>query len=89
MKKRFSDEQIIGFLREAEAGVSVQSLYREQGLSDASFCTWRSGFVFVANKDVAVRLIAFLLFKFSEGIGRCCSYLTSGLQLLAAVQVNR
>ena len=44
MKKRFSDEQIIGFLREAEAGVSLKDLCRKHGFSDASFYTWRSKF---------------------------------------------
>tara|TARA_B100000519_G_C13877555_1_gene266718 strand:- start:120 stop:383 length:264 start_codon:yes stop_codon:yes gene_type:complete len=44
MKKRFSDEQIIGFLREAEAGVSVRDLCRKHGFSDASFYTCRSKF---------------------------------------------
>ena len=44
MKKRFSDEQIIGFLREAEAGVSVKDLCRKHGFSDASFYTCRSKF---------------------------------------------
>ena len=44
MKKRFSDEQIIGFLREAEAGVSVKDLCRKHGFSDSSFYTWRSKF---------------------------------------------
>ena len=44
MKKRFSDEQIIGFLREAKAGVSEKDLCRKHGFSDASFYTWRSKF---------------------------------------------
>ena len=44
MKKRFSDEQNIGFLREAEAGVSVRDLCRKHGFSDASFYTCRSKF---------------------------------------------
>jgi putative transposase len=44
MKKRYSDEQIIGFLKEAESGVSVKELCRRHGFSDASFCTWRSKF---------------------------------------------
>lgn len=42
MKKRFSDEQIIGFLREAEAGVAVKELCRKHGFSDASFYLWRN-----------------------------------------------
>jgi putative transposase len=29
MKKRFSDEQIIGFLKEAEAGLAVKELCRK------------------------------------------------------------
>ena len=37
MKKRFSEEQIIGFLKEAEAGVPVKELCRKHGFSDASF----------------------------------------------------
>ena len=44
MKKRFSEEQIIGFLKEAEAGVSVKDLCRQHGFSDAAFYTWRSKF---------------------------------------------
>jgi len=42
MKKRFSEEQIIGFLKEAEAGVPVKELCRRHGFSDASFYNWRS-----------------------------------------------
>lgn len=41
MKKRFSEEQIIGVLKEAQAGVSVKELCRKYGISDATFYTWR------------------------------------------------
>ena len=44
MKKRFSEEQIIGFLKQAEAGVPVKELCRQHGFSDASFYTWRAKF---------------------------------------------
>ena len=44
MKKRFSEEQIIGFLKEAEAGIPVKELCRKYGFSDASFYSWRSKF---------------------------------------------
>lgn len=44
MKKRFSEEQIIGFLREAEAGLAVKDLCRQHGFSEASFYLWRSKF---------------------------------------------
>ena len=44
MKKRFTDEQIIGFLREAEAGVAVKDLCRRHGFSEGSYYQWRSKF---------------------------------------------
>ena len=44
MKKRFSEEQIIGFLREAEKGVPMKELCRKHGFSEASFYLWRSKF---------------------------------------------
>jgi putative transposase len=42
--KRFSEEQIIGFLREAEAGMAVKDLCRRHGFSEASYYLWRSKF---------------------------------------------
>ena len=44
MKKRFSEEQIIGFLREADAGLPVKELCRRHGFSEASYYLWRSKF---------------------------------------------
>ncbi len=42
MKRRFTEEQIIGFLKQAEAGVPVKELCRKHGFSDASYCTWQA-----------------------------------------------
>jgi putative transposase len=44
MKKRFSDEQIIGFLKQAAAGTPIKELCRKHGFSDASFYLWRRKF---------------------------------------------
>ena len=44
MKKRFTEERIIGFLREAEAGLPVIELCRRHGFSEASYYLWRSKF---------------------------------------------
>ena len=44
MKKRFTEEQIIGFLREAEAGLPVKELCRKHGFSEASYYLWRNKF---------------------------------------------
>ena len=35
MKKRYTEEQIIGILREGQAGVKVADLCRKHGISDA------------------------------------------------------
>ena len=42
MKKRFSEEQIIGILKEHQAGLSATELCRKYGVSDATFYKWRS-----------------------------------------------
>jgi putative transposase len=42
VKKRYSEEQIIGFLKEADSGVSIKDLCRRHGFSEASFYLWRS-----------------------------------------------
>jgi putative transposase len=44
MKKLFSEEQIIGFLREADAGMPIKELCRRHGFSEASYYLWRSKF---------------------------------------------
>ncbi len=44
MKKRFTEEQILDFLKQAEAGMSVKELCRRHGFSDASFYIWRAKF---------------------------------------------
>ncbi|TXH66396.1 MAG: IS3 family transposase, partial [Lysobacteraceae bacterium] len=44
MKKRYSEEQIIGFLGEAEAGVPLKELTRKHGFSEGAFYLWRNKF---------------------------------------------
>ena len=44
MKKRYSEEQIIGFLQEGDAGLTVKDLCRRHGFSEASYYLWRSKF---------------------------------------------
>jgi Transposase. len=39
---RFTESQIIGILKQAEAGTPVPELCREHGMSSASFYKWRS-----------------------------------------------
>jgi putative transposase len=44
VKKRFTEEQIIGFLREADKGMAVKDLCRKHGFSEASYYLWRGKF---------------------------------------------
>ena len=41
-RSRFSEEQIIGILKEHQAGLSAAALCRKHGISDATFYKWRS-----------------------------------------------
>lgn len=49
-KSKYSEEQIIGFLKQAEAGIPVAEICRKGGFSDATFYKWRSKF---GGMDVA------------------------------------
>jgi putative transposase len=44
MKRRFTEEQIIGILKEAEAGMKVMELCRKHGISDATYYNWKAKF---------------------------------------------
>lgn len=41
-RSRFTEEQIIGVLKEYQAGLSAAELCRKHGISDATFYNWRS-----------------------------------------------
>ncbi|WP_215762988.1 transposase, partial [Acetobacter sp. P1H12_c] len=41
-RSRFTEEQIIGVLKEQEAGLKVSDLCRKHGISDATFYKWKT-----------------------------------------------
>ncbi len=55
MKKRFTEAQIVGVLREADAGMPVKELCRKHGFSDASDYLWRSKFGGMSVSDAKRR----------------------------------
>lgn len=41
-KSRFAEEQIVGILQEYAAGAKVSELCRKHGMSNATFCKWKT-----------------------------------------------
>jgi transposase-like protein len=54
VKKRFSEEQIIGFQKEVDAGVAVKNLCRRHDFLEASCYLWRNKF---GGMDVTAEVI--------------------------------
>ena len=53
MKKRFTEEQIIGVLKEAEAGAKVAELCRKHGISEAT--NWKAKFGGMTVSDAELK----------------------------------
>ena len=43
-KKRFSEEQIIGVLKSAEAGMAVKEVCRQHGITETTYYRWKKKF---------------------------------------------
>ena len=51
-QKRYTEEQIIGFLKAHEAGAKVGDLVREHGFSEQSFYRWKSKYGGMEVSDI-------------------------------------
>jgi len=51
-KSRFSENQIVGILKEVEAGRLVKEVCREHGISDATYYQWKSKYGGMEVSDI-------------------------------------
>jgi putative transposase len=51
-QSRYSEEQIVGILKEAEAGISVAELCRKYGMSDATYYNWKAKYGGMTASDL-------------------------------------
>jgi putative transposase len=51
-KSRFSEQQIISILKQADAGIKVQDLCRQHGISDATYYKWKSKYGGMEASDI-------------------------------------
>jgi putative transposase len=52
MKKRYTEEQIIRILREAESGKTITSVCRQYGIAEATFYRWRQKYQGMAESEL-------------------------------------
>jgi putative transposase len=51
-RSRFTEQQIVGVLKQAEAGVPVKELCRKHGISDATFYNWKAKYGGMGASDL-------------------------------------
>ena len=51
-RSRYSEEQIVGIIKEAEAGIPVAELCRKYGMSDATYYNWKAKYGGMAASDL-------------------------------------
>ena len=51
-RSKYTEEQIVGILKESEAGISITELCRKYGISDATYYNWKAKFGGMELSDV-------------------------------------
>ena len=52
MKKRFSESQIVAAIKKQESGISIKDLFRELGISEATYYNWKAKYGGMEASDV-------------------------------------
>ena len=52
VRKKYTEEQIIAVLREAEAGAKLTDLCRKYGMSDATYYNWKAKYAGLTISDL-------------------------------------
>jgi putative transposase len=52
MAKRYTEEQIVAVLKEAEAGLKTAEICRKHGISDATFYKWKAKYAGLEVSDL-------------------------------------
>jgi putative transposase len=51
-KTKYTEEQIVGILKEAEAGITVSEICRKYGISDATYYNWKAKYGGMTASDI-------------------------------------
>ena len=52
VRKKYTEEQIIAVLKEAEAGTKLPDLFRKYGMSDATYYNWKAKYSGMTTSDL-------------------------------------
>lgn len=86
MKKRFTEEQIVRVLQEAESGVPVRDLCRKYNVTEQTFYRWRKQFAGMEVSDIKAMKA---LQKENEELKRVVAELTLDNRMLQDVNAKK
>jgi putative transposase len=77
-RSRYTEEQIIGILKQHQAGLGAKELCRKHGISDATFYKWRSKYGGMDVSDNGTELTSRVILAWQEERGVEWHYIAPG-----------